>query len=215
MKTQNMVKLWMVALNSIVASQMALAQGVGNLGSLPTVFPGPNPPVGWTVGSPTAPIPVVRDPLGPPWGKSFTGPNGGPFGHPALGPALPVQEFLVVGGNLSWSDWHEDVIGIDASGAPDPGWVWVNPAFLVGGLPAPGLTITGAGTNSLSFYFNPLPPGTPIVIRKQLVYNGLPGTAFIGTLAIHEYPTPEPTTLSLLGIGWAVLLTGRRRVAEG
>jgi hypothetical protein len=214
MKTQNMIRLAVVALIGLGASQMALAQGVGNLGSLPTLFPGPNPPTGWIVGSPTAPIPVVRDPLGPVWSKSFTGPNGGPFAHPALGPALPVQEFLVVAGNLPWADWHEDVMGIDASGAQDPGWVWANPAFLVGGLPAPGLTITGAGTNNLSFFFNPLPPGTPVVIRKQLVYNGVPGTAFIGTLAIHEYPTPEPASLMMLAAGGLLALNRRRRPVQ-
>jgi hypothetical protein len=208
-----MFRLSVVVAVSLIASQMALAQGVGNIGSLPTVFPGPNPPVGWNVVSSTGPIPVVLNPTGPAWSKNFTGPNGGPFAQPAFGPPLPVHESLVVAGILPWTDWHEDVIGIDASGAPDPGWVWANPALLVGGLPAPGLSITGAGTNSLSFYFNPLPPGTVVDIRKQLVYNGLPGATFIGTLAIHEYPTPEPATMGLMGIGSLLVWRRRNRVS--
>lgn len=213
MKTQNTVKVLAVVSASLVAAQAALAQGVGNIGSLPTQFETTNPPSGWIVADPAGgPIPVELNPSGPQWSKAFTGPNGGPFAHPAFGPALPVQEFLVIGGNLPWTDWHEDVMGIDANGTPDPGWVWANPTLLVGGLPAPGLTVTGAGTNSINFYFNPLAPGTSVIIRKQLVYNGLPGTVFNGTLAIHEYPTPEPATVGLLAVGALAML--RRRTSH-
>ncbi len=196
---------------SLIASQAVLAQGVGNLGSLPTTFPMSAAPGGWNVISPAGPIPVVRDPTGPVWGKSFVGPNGGPFVQPALGPGLPVTEVLQVAGNLPWSDWHEDVIGIDVTGQPDPGWVWTNPFILVNGLPPSNLSITGAGTSSLSFFFDPVPPGSIVQIRKQLVYNGIPGTAFVGTLAVHEYPTPEPATMGLMGLGSVVLWRRRRR----
>ncbi len=211
MKTQNMFRLSAIVAISLIASPMALAQGVGNLASLPTQFQA-SPPNGWIVISPTGgPIPVVLDPLGPVWKKDFTGPNGGPFQQPALGSALPVTEVLQVAGNIPWTDWHEDVVGIDASGAPDPGWVWSNPHLLVNGVPAPGLTITGAGTGNLSFFFNPVAPGSTVIIRKELVYNGLPGTVFNGTLAITEYPTPEPATLGLLGLGSVVMLRRRNR----
>jgi hypothetical protein len=211
MKTQNMMRLGVVALIGLVAPQMVLAQGVGNPGSLPTQFQTSNPPVGWTVVSTAGPIPVVLNPAGPVWGKSFTGPNGGPFVQPAFGPALPVTESLQVAGNLPWADWHEDVIGIDASGAPDPGWSWANPSILVNGLTPSGLSITGAGTSNLSFFFNPVAPGSLVTIQKDLVYNGVPGTAFIGTLAIHEYPTPEPASLALLSLGGLMFI--RRRSA--
>ena len=102
-------------------------------------------------------------------------------------------------------------MGIDASGALDPGWSWANPTLLVGGLPAPGLSITGAGTGNLSFFFNALAPGTIVNIRKDLVYTGTPGAAFVGTLAVHEYPTPEPTTVALLSLGSVLMLRRRNQ----
>jgi hypothetical protein len=217
MKARTLITLSAVAWLSLTGSQMALAQGVGNLGSLPTVFPQTGtPPNGWIVTSTAGSIPVVLDPLGPAWGKSFTDPNGGNFSYPLTSPNNPplnVQEFLVVAPNSPpWTDWHEDVVGIDASGAPDPGWAWANPSLLVNGVPAPGLTVTGAGTNSLSFFFNPIFPGDQVIIRKQLVYNGLPGTTFVGTLAVHEYPTPEPATIGLLALGGLAML--RRRTSH-
>lgn len=207
MKTQNMVKLAVVALVGSVASQAVLAQGVGNLASLPTQFETSNPPTGWVVVDPNGlPIPVSLDPAGPVWKKDFTGPNGGPFSYPALSPPLYVSEHLIVAGNIPWTDWHEDVL--------DPNWTWANPLLLVNGLPAPGLTVAGVGTSSLSFFFNPVAPGSTIDIRKELVYNGLPGTAFIGTLPIIQYPTPEPATLGLLAIGSLAALRRRRRIAS-
>jgi len=210
MKTQNMIMLAIVSAG-LAASPMAMAQGVGNIGSLPTQFETTNPPNGWVVADPAGnPIPVELDPTGPVWSKSFTGPNGGPFAQPAFGPPLSVMEVLTVSGNLPWTDWHEDVVGIDASGTLDPGWVWTNPFVLVNGVPAAGLTVNGVGTSSLDFYFNPIAPGSLVQIRKALVYNGLPGTTFIGTLAIHEYPTPEPATLGLAGLGSLLFLRRRR-----
>ncbi|MGB9626102.1 MAG: PEP-CTERM sorting domain-containing protein [Phycisphaerae bacterium] len=213
MKTQNTIKMLAVVSASLLAAQAALAQGVGNIGSLPTQFVTTNPPNGWVVADPAGgPIPVELNPSGPQWSKAFTGPNGGPFAQPAFGPPLPVTEVLVVSGNLPWTDWHEDVIGVDASGLPDPGWVWANPFILVNGAPPAGLSIVGAGTGSLSFFFNPVAPGSLVQIRKELVYNGLPGTTFIGTLAIHEYPTPEPATIGLLAVGGLAML--RRRTSH-
>ena len=219
MKAQNLIKLSVVASVSLMISQFALAQGVGNLGSLPTQFPQTGTPPGWIVTSTAGPIPVVLDPLGPAWGKSFTDPNGGNFFYPPTSPPnnppLNVQEFLVVAPNSPpWTDWHEDVIGINASGAPDLGWSWANPTMRVNGLPAPGLTTSLSG-NNVSFFFNPIFPGDQVIIRKQLVYSGPAGAAFNGTLAIHEYPTPEPATLGLLGLGGAAMLRRRSRTTVG
>jgi hypothetical protein len=219
MKAQNLIKLLVVASVCLMFSQFALAQGVGNLSSLPTLFTGPNPPVGWNVGGAAGPIPVVLDPTGPQWGKSFTGPGGGPFFYPPTSPTnppLPVQELLQVAPNSpAWTDWHEDVVGIGANGQVDPGWVWVNPQILVNGLVPGGLSITGAGTSNLSFFFNPAAPGSIIDIRKELAYNGSAGAVFGGTLSVHEYPTPEPASMALLGLGSAILLRRRSRKVAG
>lgn len=217
MQARNTQYVLIVGALSLIAAQSALAQGVGNLNSLPSVIPMSGSSPGWVVGAPTNPIPVVRDPLGPQWGKSFTDPNGGSFSYAPTSPTNPplsVQEFLVVDPKSPpWTDWHEEVIGIDAlTGASDYGWTWVNPALLVNGLPAPGLTTSIVG-NTVSFFFNPVLPGDTVTIRKQLAYNGVPGAVFNGTLAVHEYPTPEPASMALMGLGSALLLRRRQRRA--
>jgi MYXO-CTERM domain-containing protein len=201
MKAQHDSKPIVIALIVLLAAQMALAQGVGNLGSLPTQFETTNPPNGWVVMDPTGgPIPVSLDPNGPVWGKVFTGPQGGNFVYPAGTLPLAVSEMFVVSGNLPWTDWHEDVL--------DPTWTWANPFVLVNGVPASGLTTLINGGN-LSYFFDPVAPGSLIQIRKDLVWNGALGTTFFGTLPIHEYPTPEPASFGLLSLGG--LLTLRRR----
>jgi hypothetical protein len=203
MEVQSSIKYLVIVAISLAVSQAALAQGVGNLGALPTQFATATPPNGWDVVDATgAPIPVVLDPAGPVWGKEFTGPNGGAFSYPALSPPLPVHESLLVSGNLPWTDWHEEVLS--------PDWSWANPTILVNGTVPSGLTISVLGGN-LSYFFDPVLPGSVIDIRKDLVYNGVPGTVFSGTLPIHEYPTgiPEPASLILLCAGGLCAL--RRR----
>ncbi len=176
------------------AAPLAVAQGVGNLSSLPTTFETGLPATGWVVSEPTGlPIPVVLDPSGPKWTKRFTGPQGTPFVYPYGSDPLTVVEFLQVSGELPWYDWHEDVL--------NPDWTWTNATLLVNGQPAPGLVTLISGGN-VSFYFDAIAPGTIIEIRKELVWNGLPGTEFVGSLVIQEYPTiPEPAALALLGLG--------------
>ncbi len=206
MKTQNPIKHLVIVTISLVAAQVAFAQGVGNLGSLPTQFTTPAPPNGWTVMNSNGPIPVVLDPNGPVWGKNFGGSNpDGSFTYAAGSQPLPVQELLQVDPTSPpWTDWHEVAL--------DPGWSWANPFVLVNFSVPAGLTITGVGTSSLSFFFSsPVAPGSTIDIRKDLVWNGALGTSFTGVLPIHEYPTgvPEPTSIGLLCIGGLCAL--RRR----
>lgn len=209
MKKWNMFKLSVVLLVSTVASQVVLAQGVNNPGSLPSSFATNTPADGWLVigtdasGAPT-PIPVSLNPNGPVWSKTFTGPNGGSFFYPAGALPLPVSEVLLVAPTEPWYDWHEDVL--------DPNWVWLNPAVFVNNVQI-FPTFAGIGTSNLSMYFNPaLNVGDLVIIRKELAYTGLPGTTFIGTLPIHQYPTPEPASMVLLGLGSMLMLKRRNRI---
>ncbi len=210
MKAQNRIRWLAMGSIGLVASQVALAQGVGNLGSLPTQFPSPVPVVGWSVDSGNAAnpwLPVQINPAGPQWIKTFSGPNGQPF-TAVPGQTFTLQELLVIAPPLSWTDWHEQIL--------TPGWDWVQPTvFLANFANPPGLTtvhtpgsMTTGGT--LDFYFNPLAPGTLLDIRKTLQYNGPPGAIFNGTLQIAQYPTPEPASLGLLALGGLAVARRRR-----
>jgi hypothetical protein len=189
------------------ASSQALAQGVGNLGSLPLLIP-QNAPNGWNIGGATGPVPVVRDPNGPPWLKILANPNGAAF------PAIPGQTFtlnerLIVAGNLPWADWHEKIV--------TPFWDWSSTSITVNGAVPAGLNTTvtpgtAASGGAVDFVFNPIFPGALVDIQKTLTYNGPPGVIFLGTVEVQEFPTPEPASLGLLAIG-GLLLRRRNRLA--
>ncbi len=192
----------------MLTSGYSYGQGVGNLGALPSVFPGDPAVGGWFIGQ----YPVERDPNGPAWIKNLTNPNGGNIiAQP--GQMFTVQESLIISGSLPWSDWHEQIL--------TPGWDWAPPAVLLAnGAVAPGLTIShtpGSPTSggAIDFYFNSLPVGTKVDIRKQLQYlGGATGAPFDGIVRIAEYPTPEPAALGLMLLG-SLALWRRRRHATG
>lgn len=190
-----------------LAGPVAWGQGVGNVGSLPNVFQQTTAFPGWDLTGGT-PLPVVRDPNGPKWVKHLVDPNGGPFvAQP--GQTFPVHELLQIAGNLSWTDWHEEIL--------TPGWQWVNPTSFLGNFTLPSNLVTTyqppttTSGGIVSFNFDPLAPGTLVDIRKTLQYVGTPGTVFVGTVEVAEYPTPEPATLSLLALGGLALLRRRRQ----
>jgi hypothetical protein len=128
------------------------------------------------------------------------------------GTPYQVHEFLVISGNLPWSDWHENII--------EPGWEWSpNVTFLANGAVPGGLSVintpsTFATGGKLEFYFNSLAPGTVIDIFKELVYTGPVPAQFPG-IRIEEYPTPEPASLGLLGIGGLFALRRRHQARAG
>lgn len=193
----------------LVAAPISFAQGVGNLGSLPTLFTSPAPITGWSVDSGNAAnpwLPVQIDPNGPQWIKTFTGTNGQPI-VAVPGQTFTLQELLVVAPTQSWEDWHEHIL--------TPGWEWVQPTvFFANFAPPPGLnTVITPGTmttgGKVDFTFSPLAPGTLIDIRKTLQYVGVSGTVFTGKIEIAQFPTPEPTSLVLLALGGLAMI--RRR----
>jgi len=185
----------------LVASQMALGQGVGNPGALPVVI-NQNTPTGWDIG----PVPVVLNPAGPVWSKVLTDPSGGPVTG-TVGTTYTLHEQLIVAGQLPWKDWHEQITTI--------GWEWQptstilangNPVVGFNAVYTPGTSATGG---IVDFSFNALAPGTTVDIFKTLQFAGQVGQFNTGTIDIHEYPTPEPASLMLLA-GASVLLAKRR-----
>ena len=85
----------------------------------------------------------------------------------------------------------------------------------------PGLTIShtppGPGTGgTIDFYFNSLPVGTKVDIRKQLQYvGGATGVPFDGIVRIAEFPTPEPGAIGLMALGSLSLWRRRRQAVQG
>lgn len=188
----------------LAAAGASYAQGVGNPGALPQFIPLDPSGTGWFIGTHG----VVRDPNGPKWHKTlFGGPTAPVVAQP--GQIFSLSESLFIAGNLPWSDWHEEIL--------TPGWDWVSPiAFMANGVVPSGYGVTNiAGTatqgGTLNFVFDPLPPGTKIDIRKHLQYNGPSGAVFVGTIEIDQYPTPEPASAGLLGLGSLLVLRRRRR----
>ncbi len=214
MRVPSMIQVSVVASIGLAAAQAALGQGVGNLVSLPgpTIPMDPNG-TGWSLGDPINPVPVQRDPNGPVWLKHLGDPTGAPLVVTQPNTTFNLHETLVIAPTLPWSDWHEDIL--------TPGWGWSpNISFLISVppnlVPPPGLTITNTPGNltqgdSLEFLFNSLPPGTIIDIRKQLVWQGIPGIVqFNGYIDVAQYPTPEPASLGLLAIGGLLMRHNRR-----
>jgi hypothetical protein len=187
----------LVGVASMAVSGAAFAQGVGNLGQLPfQIFH--NSANVWVVTGPNGgPLPVVLNPAGPVWHKDLAPPPGALIQG---GATYTLQESLVVAGNLPWADYHEDIL-------TPPGWNWINPSLLVNGLVPAGYSVVNTGP-SVSFYFNPIPPGSVVTISKNLVYSG-PVPAFFPGIGVNQYPTPEPATLGLAALGGLVTLHRR------
>lgn len=130
-----------------------------------------------------------------------------------FGSPLVLNEHLRVGPNDPWTGWDEKLL--------TPGWKWgavslttpSNPGVLA------NLTTNVTATNA-GFSFAPLPVGTDVLIRKELIpttmFTAQDSTDFLnGTYLIRvaEYPTavPEPSGVVAVIIGLASLGTPKRR----
>ncbi len=174
--------------------------------------------LGWEIGSANNRTVVTLDPTAGPWIKNLFGPNGGNVNADDTGftasSSYQLNEHFVIGGPLSWTDFHEVVL--------TPGWD-IGALISANGAPVPGLQVDITYTNgstrlgSMSMTFDPLAPGTQIDLTKQLIWVGDPnvqGNLFSGVVQVAEYPTPEPASAALFGMGVIGLFLLRRRLAH-
>ena len=157
------------------------------------------------IGSLIDPIPIDLDVDGPPWFKSVSDPLGiltGPFD-------LAFNETIINVGTEPWYDWHEVILDPPA-GMPQSSWQAVK--VLVNGVPI-GFNSSGLGTPTLDLFdfTQPVLPGD--ILEVQKIVDAYDTTDNSGAfLRILEYPTPEPASAALLGLG-ALAVLGRRKEA--
>ncbi len=189
------------------ASPMAFGQGVG--GSSPTDtshvlsrgFGIPEPPVDWqsVVGTSLAPVGVELDPVGPAWIQHFQTEGGAPINADRY---IQITEDLVVTGDTPWTGWHvepanPDFRWFDWGGG---GWGHAFVAIVNGVLLATDVQYASPGI--LDATFPAIGPGDEVrfiyYFRRDSV------NPVSDSFDIHQYPTPEPTALLLIGTAGAV-----------
>ncbi len=184
----------------------ALAQGTAT-GMFTSHFVDPGPVV--LIGDAISPIPIDLDPTGAPWSKSITDP-GGVITNPA-GELLTMIETILNVGTEPWLDWHEQILP-NATGVSSSSWISVK--LSINGTPI-GFSDMGLGTGNLwlDTFSQPVLPGDILEIIKEVeVFPLSPGSTG-PILRIQEYPTPEPASAALIGIG-SLVLFGKRRSAK-
>lgn len=180
----------------------AFAQGTATgPNTIHNVDPGPIV----VIGDFNNPFPIDLDANGQPWTKHIDDPNllminGGP---------LDIVETIINVGTEPWFDWHEHILP-DPTGIV-PG-VWTNVSLTVNGNL---ILFNPTGLNSpdlwLDNFSQPVLPGDILQIRKQV---DTFATSALFTMTIEEYPTPEPASAALVGLG-SLLVLCRRRAALG
>ncbi len=179
-----------------------LAQGTAT-GPITNHIVDPGPVV--VIGDPVSPIPIDLDPLGQPWIKNISDPNG----NIISGGLLDLNETIINVGNEPWFDWHEHILP-DATGIVPGVWTFVD--MTINGNP---ITFNAVGLNTpdlwLDTFSQPVFPGDVLNIRK--IIDATPGPALL-QMRIAEYPTPEPASAALIGIGSLILMARRKATSN-
>ena len=198
--TTKMILTPVLTLVLLMTCSTTFAQGTANGPNTSHIIdPGP----GVLIGDPTNPFPIDLDPNGQPWTKTlvdanFLLPNGGP---------LNLNESIVNVGTEPWLDWHEHILP-DATGMV-PG-LWTSVQMSVNGNPIT-FNAVGLGTPDLwlDTFSQPVLPGDVLNVRKII-------DVFVSPIPVQiriaEYPTPEPASLGLMGLGSLILLKRRKEV---
>lgn len=221
------------ALNLLTfAAWLVLFSATAQAGVLIGVGQDPPPPMGpfegtdmIMVGDPSNPIPIVPDPTGPPWMKQFVINRDG-LGWATEGPLSMVTVMEIItfppttAPGLRPIDWHED---IDPTVGDGGMFKWaggvIEVPFGTGAPPIPGMVSPDG--KSIWFNFPPAPPGAPIKITKQLMWNGpgpiTPGPAGTNNyvIKVNERPSvPEAATSVLAGLAICGAGVIRRRLRQ-
>jgi len=153
-----------------------------------------------------APFPIDLDPTGAPWRKTI---KSDPLtGFTGTGSFTMIETIQNVG-TEPWYDWHEDLLNNGQLGV-----VWdAVTQVTVNGNPITFNEVLVGNSLSIDTFSQPVLPGDIFVIEKDLRTTSkviAPDTTLFQVL---EYPTPEPASAALLGIG-SIVLMGKRRLSQ-
>lgn len=181
-----------------------LPYGIFTQNSSPVLDPFNNSEVAWVFGSENFPYSFHYDPQAGVWEKSMTG-----VGSLDQFQEVNLVEYIKVGADPVWSDWHETLI--------TPNFVWGSDVgdtfYTINGGASQNTGITFSG-NVLNIVFpSAEPAGTVIMIQKEMTYTGLDNfDNNQNPIVLDQYATvPEPSSLAMLGLGAVLAFISRRR----
>ena len=163
----------------------------------------------WTFGTPSLPVALSYGAAAGVWQKQLSG-----AGQLDTYQEVNLLEYVKIGANPPWTDWHETIC--------TPGFIWgydPDDTFYTinGGAAQTAGIVYNADYTTLTFNFSaPLPVNTVILFHKELQYMGADTFDNNATaVVVDEFASvPEPATWALMGIGLAGLAFRRRRAAN-
>lgn len=138
-----------------------------------------------------APYPIDLDVTGGPWRKTMKT-------NPVSGGGAPGKliETILNAGNEPWYDWHETFI----DGGIFGNWSAMD-SVLINGSPITFDQVITGTTLSIDNFSQPVLPGDVLTLTKSMVTtDNVIGPDQV-LFTVLEYPTPEPASAALLGLG--------------